>query len=162
MERTLYREGELALTEEDGELILHAGAAACRLAFHPYEPCTYLYRGDRLLAVIHNAFTLEDIRALAEQGGTVCAVTGSEYGLGRLCRLLAYAAENCPDCDISYAEGALALEDLKVLGALTPEKAVSPSAVGVRKISSAFSHSKRRKERVMVTEEGKVYVRIKG
>ncbi len=161
MERTLYREGDLALTEEDGELILHAGGNACRLASHPYEPCTYLYRGDSLLAAVHNAFTLEEIRALAEQGGTVRAVTGSEYDLGRLCHLLAFAAEHCPDCGLGYAEGAIALEDLKALGALSPETAVKPEAVGVRKISGAFSHSKKRKERVMVTEEGKVYVRIK-
>ena len=39
--------------------------------------------------------------------------------------------------------------------------ALEPEAVGGRKISGAFSHSKKRKERVMVTEEGKVYVRIK-
>ena len=161
MERTLFREGDLALTEDNGELFLHAGGSACRLASHPYEPCTYLYQGETLLAAVHNAFTLEDIRSLAERGGTIRAVTGSEYDLGRVCRLLAYATENCPDHDISYVEGAVALEGLKALGALSPETAVRPEAVGVRKISDAFSHSKKRKERVMVTEEGKVYVRIK-
>ena len=161
MENTLYREEGLALTEEDGELILHAGGKSCRLSCQPYEPCTCLYRGDSLSAVVHNAFTAEEIRALAERGAIV-AVTGSEYDVGRLCRLLAFAAENCPDCDLGYAEGAIALEELKALGALSPETAVSPSEVGVRKISDAFSHSKRRKERVLYTPEGKVYVRIKG
>ncbi len=162
MENTLYREEGLALTEEEGTLYLHADGESYRLSSHPYEPCTCLYRGDSLSAVVHNAFTLEEIRALAEQGGTVRAVTGSEYDVGRLCRLLAFAAKNCPDCDIGYAEGAVALEGLKALGALSPETAVSPSKVGVRKISDAFSHSKRRKERVLYTPEGKVYVRIKG
>jgi hypothetical protein len=162
MEMTLYREGDLALTEEDGQLFLRAGTEAYRLASHPYEPCTCLYRGDKLSAVIHNAFTAEEIASLAKNGGTTRAVTGSRYDIGRVCRLLAFAAERCPDCDISYAEGAVALEALKNLGALSPETAVSPSAVGVRKISDAFSHAKKRKERVMVTEEGKVYVRIKG
>ncbi len=162
MEWTLYREGELALTEEDGELILHTGGSAFRLASHPYEPCTFLYRGETLQAAVHNAFNLWELRALAERGGTIRAVTGNEYDLGRVCRLLAYAAENCPDHDIGYVEGAVALEGLKALGALSPETAVKPEAVGVRKISDAFSHSKKRKERVMVTKEGKVYVRIKG
>ncbi len=162
MEMTLYREGDLALTEEDGQLFLRAGAEVYRLASHPYEPCTCLYRGEELSAAIHNAFTLEEIRALAEQGATVRAVTGNEYDIGRVCRLLAFAAERCPDCDVSYAEGAVALEALKKLGALSPETAVKPETVGVRKISDAFSHSKKRKERVMVTEEGKIYVRIKG
>ena len=161
MENTLYREEGLAFTEEDGTLSLHANGESYRLSSHPYEPCIFLYRGDSLSAVVHNAFTLEEIRALAK-GGTARAVTGSEYDIGRLCRLLAFAAENCPDCDIGYAEGAVALEALKALGALSPERAVSPSKVGVRKISDAFSHSKRRKERVLYTPEGKVYVRIKG
>ena len=161
MERTLYGEEGLALTEKDGELFLRIGEKSCLLACHPYEPCTRLYRGENLCAAVHNAFTAEEIRALAE-GGTIMAVTGSEYDVGRLCRLLAFAAENCPDCDIGYAEGAVALEALKALGALSPETAVSPSKVGVRKISDAFSHSKRRKERVLYTPEGKVYVRIKG
>ena len=161
MERTLYEEEGLALTEKDGELFLHVGEESYLLACHPYEPCTRLYRGESLCAAIHNAFTAEEIRALAK-GGTARAVTGSEYDVGRLCRLLAFAVKNCPDCDISYAEGAVALEGLKALGALSPETAVNPSAVGVQRISDAFSHSKKRKERVMITEEGKVYVRIKG
>ena len=161
MENTLYREEGLALTEEDGTLSLHANGEGYRLSCHPYEPCTCLYRGDSLSAVVHNAFTLEEIRSLAK-GGAKVAVTGSEYDVGRLCRLLAFAVKNCPDCDIGYAEGAIALEELKALGALSPETAVSPSKVGVRKISDAFSHSKRRKERVLYTPEGKVYVRIKG
>ncbi len=161
MENTLYREEGLALTEEEGTLSLRVGEESYRLSSHPYEPCTCLYRGDSPSAVVHNAFTVGEIRALAE-GGTIMAVTGSEYDVGRLCRLLAFAAEHCPDCDIGYAEGAVALEGLKALGALSPETAVSPSDVGVRKISDAFSHSKRRKERVLYTPEGKVYVRIKG
>ena len=161
MERTLFREGDLALTEEGGELILHTGGSACRLASHPYEPCTFLYRGETLLSAVHNAFTLGELRALAERGGTIRAVTGSEYDLGRVCRLLAFAAENCPDHDIGYVEGAVALEELKALGALSPETAVRPEAVGVRKISDAFSHSRRRRERVMETADGRVYVRIK-
>ena len=68
MEMTLYREGDLALTEEDGQLFLRAGAEIYRLASHPYEPCTCLYRGEELSAAIHNAFTLEEIRALAMYG----------------------------------------------------------------------------------------------
>ena len=56
---------------------------------------------------------------------------------------------------------AVALEGLKALGALSPETAVRPEAVGIRKIGDAFSHSKKRKERVMETADGRVYVRIK-
>ena len=157
----VYKDDEYELGQMDGIPCLVAGGRRFKLTCHPYEPCTRLYRGESLCAAIHNAFTAEEIRALAK-GGTARAVTGSEYDIGRLCRLLAFAVKNCPDCDIGYAEGAVALEGLKALGALSPETAVSPSAVGVQRISDAFSHSKKRKERVMITEEGKVYVRIKG
>lgn len=161
MDRTLYREGDLALTETAGELILHAAGSAYRLASQPYEPCTYLFEGETLRSAVHNAFTLDVLRALAERGGTIRSVTGNAYDIGRVCRLLAFAAEHCPDHDFSYAEGAVALEALKALGALSPETAVKPEAVGVRKISDAFSHSRRRRERVMETEDGRVYLRIK-
>ena len=49
---------------------------------------------------------------------------------------------------------------LKESGATSPETAIDVTSLGVRSISDRFSHSKRRKERVMYTEEGKVYVRI--
>lgn len=161
MERTLYREEALALTEEEGELFLRTGGEVYRLGEHPYDLSTRLYRGEALRALIRNAFTLGQLRSLAEKGGTAEAATGSRYDIGRVCRLLAFAAANCPDCDISYAEGAVALEELKRLGALSPETAVKPEAAGVRRISDVFSHSRRRTERIMTTEDGRVYVRIK-
>ena len=95
MEKTLYHEAGLALTEEEGSLFLRAGTETYRLTCRPYEPCTCLYRGESLFAVIHNAFTAEEIRSLAK-GGTARSITGNDYDIGRVCRLLAFAAENCP------------------------------------------------------------------
>ena len=105
MERTLYGEEGLALTEKDGELFLRIGEESCLLACHPYEPCTRLYRGESLCAAVHNAFTAEEIRALAK-GGTARAVTGSEYDVGRLCRLLAQGCIcSCPRSPLSRIPG---------------------------------------------------------
>ena len=80
---------------------------------------------------------------------------------GRLCRLLAFAAAHCPDCDLGYAEGRIAVERMKALGAFSPETAVSCAELGVRQISDAFSHSRKLTERVMKTEDHRVYVKRK-
>ena len=55
----------------------------------------------------------------------------------------------------------MAIEKMKELGATSPERAVGMDELGVKTISDIFSHSKKLAERVMRTENGKVYVQIK-
>ena len=158
----LHREGRLLLAEAEGELCFFDGTLAYAVSSHPYEPCTYLMRRGKTVVVIRSAFDRDSILAAARKGDTLKAVTGSEYDAGRICRLLACAAEFCPDCDIGCAEGKLAVEQMKALGALSPETAVPPEVLGVRGVDSAFSRARRLTERVMRTEDGRLYVRIKG
>jgi len=157
----LYSEGNLLLAEADGDLYLWDGNLAYKIGSHPYEPCTYLMRNDIIFTVIHNAFGVGEIRCLAKNGGTTTSISGNNYDIGRLCRLLAFAAENCPDTDISYVESKMAIEKMKALGAFSPETAVHCSDLGVRMISDRLSRSRKLTERVMYTEDGRVYVRIK-
>jgi len=157
----LYREGEILLADVDGDLYLWDGSCAYRIGSHPYEPCTYLLRGGGISAAIHNAFEADTIRFAAESGETVRSITGNDYGIGRICRLLVFAAKDCPDSDIGYVEGRIAIEKMKELGATSPETAVRVSELGVRGISDRFSRSKKRTERVLYTEDGRAYVRIK-
>ena len=157
----LHSTGNIALMVVHGELCLRDGADLYRVSSHPYEPCTYLIRNGNIDVTIHNAFEESSIRRVAEKKGTIRAVTGTEYDADKLCRLLAFAAKNCPNHDVGYVEGKMAIEKMKALGAITPETAVDMSELGVRTISDAFSHSKKLAERVMRTESGKVYVRIK-
>ena len=157
----LFDGSEVVLAEAEERLYLCDGPSVYGIGSSGYEPCTYLLRGGAVCTVIHNAFSESEIRMLAGHGGTVRSVTGTEYDIGRLCRLLAFAARFA-DCDIGYAEGKLAVEKLKELGAVSPERAVPPGAVGLRSVPSALSHSKRLKERVMTLEDGRIYVRIRG
>ncbi len=157
----LHSTGDIALMVVNGELCLHDGAGLYQVCSHPYEPCTYLIRNGNIETTIHDAFEESSIRRVAEKKGTIRAITGTEYDADKICRLLAFAAKNCPNHDISYVEGKLAIEKMKGLGATSPETAVDMSELGVRTISDAFSHSKKLTERVMRTESGKVYLRIK-
>ena len=156
-----YEEDRIGLAGVGGELYLWEGTFAYKIGSHPYEPCTYLLRDEEICTTIHNAFDQREIYNLAKRGGSLRSVTGNAYDLPRLCRLLAFAAQHFTEVDIGYAEGKIAIEKLKALGAVSPETAVPVEAVGVRKISDAFSHSKKLSERVMYREDGNVWLRIK-
>ena len=160
-EKVLYGVEDIALMDVDGELCLRDGGNLYQIHSHPYEPCTYLVREGNIDATIHNAFESSTIRRVAEDRQPIRAVTGAEYDADRLCRFLAFATKHCPDHDVSYVEGKMAIEKMKELGATMPETAVGMSELGVRTISNAFSHSKKLAERVMRMENGKVYVQIK-
>ena len=160
-EKVLYSAEDMALMDVDGELCLRDGGNLYRIHSHPYEPCTYLVREGNIAATIHNAFESSTIRRVAEERQPIRAVTGAEYDADRLCRFLAFAAKRCPNHDISYIEGKMAIEKMKELGATRPETVVDMDELGVRTISDMFSHSKKLTERVMRTENGKVYVQIK-
>ena len=157
----LYSVEDIALMDMDGELCLRDGGYLYQINSNPYEPCTYLVRDGNIAATIHNAFESSTIRRVAEDRQPIRAVTGAKYDADRLCRFLTFAAKHCPDHDVSYVEGKIAIEKMKELGATSPERAVGMDELGVKTISDIFSHSKKLAERVMRTENGKVYVQIK-
>ena len=156
----VYKDDEYALGQVDGIPCLVAGGHRFRLTCHPYEPCMYIRDRERLVAVIHNAFNPLDLMEAFAKGKTVTSISGKVYDAKAFCVTIEYAASYLYDTDISYVEGALAVKKLKESGATSPETAIDVTSLGVRSISDRFSHSKKRKERVMYTEEGKVYVRI--
>ena len=156
----VYQDERYTLGQKDTSPYLTADGKTYMLSCHPYEPCTYIRDGERLVAVIHNAFDPLDVMEAFAKGKTVTSISGKVYDAKAFCVMIEYAARYLYDTDISYVEGALAVKKLKELGATSPETAVPVTSLGVRSISDRFSHSKKRKERVMYTEEGKVYVRI--
>ena len=157
----VYRDDRYVLGLQDGIPYLVADEKHYELSCHPYEPCTYIKEGGVPVAVIHNAFDPDAVLKAFSCGKTVEAITGKQYTPKEFCVMLAFAAERLFDTDIGYVEGAIAVEKLKVLGAISPETAVYCADIGVRTISDRFSHSKKLTERVMYTEDGKVYLRIK-
>lgn len=160
-ETILHQTGGFTLSEKGENLFLYSGTRVYSITSTPFEPCTFLKLDEHILSTIHNAFDCREILSLAQEGGTLHAVTGCEYDLPRLCRMLAYAAANPGDYSIEYVEGKLAIEDMKQRGAISPETAVSLASLGIRHISRAFSHSRRLQERVMTTDDNRVYLQIK-
>lgn len=156
----VYQDERYTLGQKDTSPYFTVDGETYMLSCHPYEPCTYIRDGERLVAVIHNAFDPLDVMEAFAKGKTVTSISGKVYDAKAFCVMIEYAARYLYDTDISYVEGALAVKKLKELGAISPETAVPVTSLGVRSISDRFSHSKKLKERVMYTEEGKVYVRI--
>ena len=156
----VYQDERYMLGQTDTSPYLTADGKTYLLSFHPYEPCTYIRDGERLVAVIHNAFNPLDVMEAFAKGKTVTSISGKVYDAKAFCVMIEFAASYLYDTDISYVEGALAVKKLKESGATSPETAIDVTSLGVRSISDRFSHSKKRKERVMYSEEGKVYVRI--
>ena len=158
--KVYYDKDDFVLADVNETLYLWNGKLAYKITSNPYEPCTYLQNGNVFL-VIHNAFEVDSIRYVAIHGGTVESITGNKYDIDRICHFLAFASKHCLSSDIGYVEGKIAIEKMKELGALSPETAIDLKILGIRSISSAFTHSKKLTERVMITEDEKVYVRIK-
>ena len=156
----VYQDECYMLGQTDTSPYLTADGKTYLLSCHPYEPCTYIRDGERLVAVIHNAFNPLDVMEAFAKGKTVTSISGKVYDAKAFCVMIEFAASYLYDTDISYVEGALAVKKLKESGATSPETAIDVTSLGVRSISDRFNHSKKRKERVMYTEEGKVYVRI--
>ena len=156
----VYQDEHYTLGQKDTSPYFTADGITYLLSCHPYEPCTYIRDGERLVAVIHNAFNPLDVVEAFAKGNTVTSISGKVYDAKAFCVTIEFAASYLYDTDISYVESALAVKKLKESGATSPEAAIDIKALGVRSISDRFSHSKKRKERVMYTEEGKVYVRI--
>lgn len=159
--KVYYQTDNTLLWQDGDELRLQYEASVYLIDASPQEPCTYLWRDGSLHSVIHSAFSLQEILELAQNGGTITAITGCSYDLKRLCRLLAYAAEHPGNYPLDVPEGKLAVLDMKQQNAYSPETAVTLQSLGVRKLSREFSHSRKLSERVVQTSDGRVYLQIK-
>lgn len=157
----VYSDGRFTLGLENGQPRLIADGRRRELSCHPYEPCLYVRSGGVLETVIHNAFDPFAVLEAFARGKTVTAITGTEYGPREFCAMLAFAAGRFSDTDMSYVEGAMAVEKLEEAGALSPETAVDVKTLGVRRISGSFSHSKKLAKRVMYTGDGRAWLRVK-
>ncbi len=157
----VYEDDHLTLVYDDGCPYLIIRGAKYDLTSSPYEPCLYIGNGDRLIAV-HNSFDPVFAVSKFARGETVDAVTGKKYGAEDFCRMLEFVVTALGfDTDISYAEGAVAVRKMIEIGATSPENAVLLNELGVRVISDRFSHSKKLRHRVMYTDDGRAYVRIR-
>ena len=154
----LHVEGDLFLEDIDGRLHLMDGSMDWTIGSHPRDPTTYLSEGDDVRVTIRNAFDETEIRRVAAHGGTTTSISGNEYDAGRLMRLLALAVRLGPDTDISRLEDAMAVEALRAAGATGPDAAVRPEDIGFRSIQESRGRPGKPSERVMRTDDGRVYL----
>ena len=112
----VYKDERYTLGLEDKNPYLTVDGKTYQLSCHPYEPCTYIKEGERLVSVIHNAFDTSYVVEAFSKGETVTSNSGKLYDAKSFCTLIAFAADSLYDTDISYAESALAVKELKESG----------------------------------------------
>ncbi len=157
----VYMDDRFALFQERERVCFVSEGKCYRLTCHPYEPCIYIHLNKDVYVSIHNAFDPYKVVESFALGKRVTSISGKIYDGRRFCEMLDHTIRHYSDVDISYIEGALAVNRMKELGAIDKENAIEISKLGVRKISENFSHSRKLNERVMYTEDGKVYLRIR-
>ena len=78
---------------------------------YPYEPCLYLKKDGRLLSVIHNSFTVDNLIRVFSEGGSVHDVDreSTAYDEAAFSRVLAAVVDSGrPDVDFTFAAKKLA------------------------------------------------------
>ena len=110
-----HMKGEAFIKEDFGILNLSSDEVTYtykneiyRLSSHPYEPCLFLYRGDELVCVLHNAYNPEHLVKAFSAGETVKTNYGKdndkEYDEKGFCKVLAAALDSGRgDMDFFYA-----------------------------------------------------------
>ena len=83
---------------------------------------------------VHNAFDEDEIRRIAELGGSTESASGNRHYIGRVMRMLALAVRHGPEVDSSYLEGLMVVEILNELEAFSPEDAVHAEDMGFSRI----------------------------
>ena len=112
----VYKDERYTLGLKDKDPYLTVDGKTYQLSCHPYEPCTYIREGERLVSVIHNAFDPTYVIEAFSKGETVASISGKLYDAKSFCTLIAFTADSLCDTDISYAESALAVKELKESG----------------------------------------------
>ena len=112
----VYKDERYKLGLKDKDPYLKVDGKTYQLSCHPYEPCTYIREGERLVSVIHNACDPTYVIEAFSKGETVASISGKLYDAKSFCTLIAFTADSLCDTDISYAEGALAAKELKKSG----------------------------------------------
>ena len=144
MNTTLYQNKDVKLTEKDGCLYFIAGKNVYRISSYPHERL-YIETENGHTIVIHNAFTVDEMRRAAQTGESIRMITGNEYDIGGVCMLLQKAIElGRNSVYIHYVEGCCFMDYMKEHGATSPETAIDLTVAGMKnpRMMNTFIHSK--------------------
>lgn len=85
------------------------------VSFYPYEPCIYLYEGEKLVLVLHNAFTTHALIDAFAEGRALDGMDGILYDEDIMSQTLAAVLDSGRgDMDLTYAA--------KQLAGITPQR----------------------------------------
>ena len=99
-----------------------------------------------MMVTVHNSFTLEQLCRAIEANGSMTMVTGDDYDVAGVFRLLRKAIElSMESVDVGYLEGRCFMDYMKERGALSPETAVDLAGAGLKNPNAmnVFLHSKK-------------------
>ena len=141
----IYQNDKYILGEAEGKYFLMIDEQKYLISDHPYEPCLYIKGPSAKLVTIHHAFTVDELCAIAKTNGTIKMVSGNEYDIAGVLKLINKAVSLSMDAmDISYVEGQCFMQYMKEHGAISPETAVSPREAGLENAPMySFIHSKK-------------------
>ena len=89
--------GKIIFSHTDGEYELRS---------HPYEPCLYIYKGDEMIKILHNAFEVYELPSIFEAGETVRAINGQDFDEEAFCKVLIAAINDTRyEMDWPFAAG---------------------------------------------------------
>ena len=91
------KNGKIVYSHTDGEYELRS---------HPFEPCLYIYRGEEMIKVLHNAFDVYELPAIFDAGETVRAINGKDFDEEAFCKVLIAAINDKHyEMDWTFAAG---------------------------------------------------------
>ena len=89
--------GKIIFSHTDGEYELRS---------QPYEPCLYIYKGDEMIKILHNAFEVYELPSIFEAGETVRAINGQDFDEEAFCKVLIAAINDTRyEMDWPFAAG---------------------------------------------------------
>ena len=128
----IYRDDGLLLGEYGGKMYLIKDKRSYMLTDYPFGRCLYIKSSDGGMMTVRLCFTVYDLRRAARTGCSVKMITGSEYDIRGMCRLILKAIElSAKSVDIGYLEGHCFIDYMKQRNAVSPETAVDRAEAGI-------------------------------
>ncbi|MBO4358423.1 MAG: hypothetical protein J5796_01325 [Erysipelotrichaceae bacterium] len=150
----------ITIKDVDGHLFLICKEDTYGLSSYSPEPCLYIEKPDGSELTIHDFLDVKEIYDSVKTGKKTRTITGHEYDLEGLCRLMLFAVNDLEgNIDIGYLEGRMFVDVLEENEAYSEQSAVDLGRYGLinHRIMDGFIHSKRIKR----TDDGRYYV-VKG
>jgi hypothetical protein len=104
-DKLLFKSDNYALLLYKDDLVFQIDGEEYNLSSQPYEPCLYISKDDKIIRIIHNSFTTDEIISSIEDGLKISAITGTLFDTHMICELLSFTINNSfYEVDLGYLE----------------------------------------------------------